>query len=168
MTLEGLDDLDRYILHTLQDDARHASSRSIAEVMDVSASTVRKRIARLEAEGIVSGYHAAVDYARAGYQLRMLVFCTAPITERERLADAALDVPGVVRVQEISTGEENVLATVVATDTDDLTRIARALSELGLTVGDEELLRGDESVPFHEFTAGGNADEVPPAPDAER
>lgn len=86
----------------LQDDARHVSSRNIADVMDVSASTVRKHITRLEEEGIISGYHAAVDYTNAGYQLRMLVYCTAPITERERFADAALDIQGVVRVQEIA------------------------------------------------------------------
>ena len=54
MTLEGLDDLDRAILGALQRDARHTSSGEIAERMDVSASTVRKRIQRLESEGIIT------------------------------------------------------------------------------------------------------------------
>lgn len=151
MTLDGLDDLDRYVLHALQADARHTSSRDVAEIMDVSASTVRKRISRLEDRGIVTGYHAAADYGTAGYQLELLLSCTAPIPERERLANEALDVAGVVRVQELATGEENVLVTVVATDTDDLTRIACSLAELGLMVGGEELVRGDETVPFHGF-----------------
>lgn len=151
MTLEGLDDLDRYILHTLQKDARHPSSRDIAEAMDVSASTVRKRIARLEDTGVIRGYRATVDYRTAGYQLTMLLLCTAPIPERERLANEALEVPGVVRVQELARGERNLLVTAVADDPDDLTRIACSLAELGLVVGDEELIRGDETVPFHEF-----------------
>lgn len=157
MTLEGLDDLDRAILGALQRDARHASSGDIAAAMDVSASTVRKRIQRLESEGIITGYHATVDYERAGYPLYMLFSCTAAIPERERLAEAALDVAGVVDVREIATGEANLLITVVARDSDRLTEIARTLSELGLTIRDEELVRSDRSTPFGDFAAADDA-----------
>ncbi|MCF2241071.1 AsnC family transcriptional regulator, partial [Halobacterium salinarum] len=51
MTLDGLDDLDRTILHALQRDARSTSSQDIADEADVSASTVRNRIGRLEERG---------------------------------------------------------------------------------------------------------------------
>ena len=153
MTLEGLDDLDRAILGALQHDARHTSSGEIAERMDVSASTVRKRIQRLESEGIITGYNATVDYERAGYPLQVLLFCTATIPDREEMADRAIAVPGVVRVQEVATGEENLLVTAVAENTDELTAIAQELAELGLTIGEEELVRGDEAVAFHQFTA---------------
>ena len=155
MTLEGLDDLDRAILGELQADARHASSGDIAEAMDVSASTVRKRIQRLESDGIITGYHATVDYERAGYPLHMLFFCTAPIPDREALGEEARAVPGVVGVREIATGEQNLLVTVVAENSDDLTEVARTLSELGLAIAEEELVRGDTAVPFSGFTAEG-------------
>ncbi|MFC6938983.1 Lrp/AsnC family transcriptional regulator [Salinirubellus sp. GCM10025818] len=151
MTLKGLDELDRHILYTLQADARHASSKEIAERMDVSPSTVRKRIQRLEDEGIISGYHAEVDFERAGYQLLVQIVCTAPITDRERLADRAIEVPGVVSVREIAVGEENLLVSVVAADNDDLTRIASDLSELGLAVSDEQLIRGERFAPYRGF-----------------
>jgi DNA-binding Lrp family transcriptional regulator len=167
MTLEGLDDLDRAILGELQRDARHASSGAIAESMGVSASTVRKRIKRLESEGIVTGYHAMVDYEKAGYQLHMQFFCTAPIPERESLAEQALDVPGVVGVREIATGEENLLVSVVAEDSDDLTDVARTLSELGLSIVEEELIRGDSVVTYHQF-ASADADEESVAETEER
>lgn len=134
MTLEGLDELDRYILHQLQQDARETSSKEIAEAMDVSSSTVRKRIDRLEDEGVITGYHADVDYGKAGYQLHMQIVCTAPIPDRDDLGQQALEVPGVVWVREIATGEENLLVSVVARDNDDLTRIAGELSALGLAV----------------------------------
>jgi DNA-binding Lrp family transcriptional regulator len=153
MTLEGLDDLDRAILGELQRDARHASSSDIAEAMDVSASTVRKRIQRLESEGIVTGYHATVNYERAGYPLHVLLFCTAPIPEREEMAAAALEVSGVVSVREIATGEENLLVTAVAENSDELTAVARSLAELGLGIAEEELVRGDDIVPFRGFAA---------------
>jgi DNA-binding Lrp family transcriptional regulator len=157
VTLEGLDDVDMAILRELQRDARHASSGEIADVMGVSASTVRKRIQRLESEGIVTGYHATVNYEKAGYPLYMLMFCTAPIPERESLAEQAREVPGVVNVREIATGEENLLISVVAENSDDLTAAAQALSELGLAIAEEELIRGDVSVPFSGFTTGSDA-----------
>jgi DNA-binding Lrp family transcriptional regulator len=148
MTLEGLDDLDWRILRGLQVDARGASSREIAEQADVSPSTVRKRIDRLEREGIVAGYRAEVDFGQAGYQLQVQIACTAPIPERETLGERALGVKGVVSVRELAAGEENLLVSVVAADSDDLTRIARELSELGLAVSDEQLIRGESFTPY--------------------
>jgi DNA-binding Lrp family transcriptional regulator len=151
MTLEGLDDLDRQILHALQRDARRASSQDIADRAGVSASTVRNRIQRLEERDILRGYHADVDYEQAGYQLYTLIVCTAPVPRREELAAAALEVPGVVRVEEVMTGAENVHVFVVGRDSDDLSRIGRDLDELGLEVVDEDLIRNVHSGPFNAF-----------------
>jgi DNA-binding Lrp family transcriptional regulator len=119
--------------------------------VDATASTVRKRIARLEEEGIVTGYHADVDYERGGYQLHVQVVCTAPIDRRSAVAQAALDVSGVVGVRELATGERNVTVTVVGEDGDDLTRIATELGDCGLTVQDENLIRSDVERPFTGF-----------------
>jgi DNA-binding Lrp family transcriptional regulator len=119
--------------------------------VDATASTVRKRIARLEEEGILTGYHADVDYERGGYQLHVQVVCTAPIDRRSAVAQAALDVSGVVGVRELATGERNVTVTVVGEDGDDLTRIATELGDCGLTVQDENLIRSDVERPFTGF-----------------
>lgn len=151
MTLEGLDELDRAILHEFQRDARNASSQDIAEQMDVSPSTVRKRIKRLEEEDIIKGYRAEVDYGKAGYQLQVQINCTAPITERNRLSEEAMEIPGVVSTREIASGEENLLINVVATDNADLTRIASELSELGLSISGEQLIRGERFESFYKF-----------------
>jgi predicted ArsR family transcriptional regulator len=51
-----LDDADRGILHALQENAREATAVEMAEAVDVSASTVRNRIDRLESTGVVRGY----------------------------------------------------------------------------------------------------------------
>lgn len=151
MTLEGIDDLDRYILYVLQGDAREASSNDIAQRMGVSSSTVRKRIDRLEAEGVITGYRATVDYAKAGFDLQFQIVCTAPIEDRGDLAARAMEVPGVVGVREIACGEGNVLVQVVAVDNEDLNRIARGLSDLGLAVADEQLVRRDRFTPYDGF-----------------
>jgi len=159
MTLEGLDELDRYILYALQRDARETSSKDIAEHMDVSPSTVRKRITRLEEQGVISGYRADVDFGKAGYQLQLQIVCTAPIPEREELGSLALAVPGVVSVREIAAGEANLLVSVVAADNDDLTRIAGELSELGLAISDEQLIRGERFTPYEGFGDGAGGPE---------
>lgn len=156
MTLTGLDELDRRILYELQRDARHVSSRDIATLVDASPSTVRKRIQRLEAEEIITGYHAAVDYKEAGYQLYMQLECTAEIPVRPDLTDGALEVPGVVGVRELATGEHNVLVTAIGTDSNDLARIARELSALGLRVVDEDLVQRDLTRPFSSFEPEGS------------
>jgi DNA-binding Lrp family transcriptional regulator len=154
MTLEGLDDLDRTILYMLQEDARRTSSSDIAEVTGVSASTVRNRIERLERANILQGYDADVGYEAAGYQLHTLIVCTAPVPRREELAEEALDIPGVVRVTEVMTGEQNVHVIAVGEDSDDLSRIGRDLDELGMEVADEDLVRNEYTGPFSGFDAG--------------
>jgi len=151
MTDGDIDDVDRAILHALQADARNTSSGDIAERTGTSGSTVRKRIQRLESDGVIKGYSADVDYQRSGYPLRMLLFCTAAIPERGDLVPEVLAIDGVVSVQELVTGEQNLLVTVVGESDSDITPVAQELLDMGLTVADEVLVRSHESTPFGGF-----------------
>jgi DNA-binding Lrp family transcriptional regulator len=151
MTDEAIDDVDRAILYALQEDARNTSSGDIAERTGTSDSTVRKRIQRLESDGVVKGYSAEVDYQRSGYPLRMLLFCTAAIPERGELVSDILEIEGVVSVQELVTGEQNLLVTAVGESDSDITPVAQELLDMGLTVADEVLVRSHETTPFGKF-----------------
>jgi len=148
---DAIDDVDEAILHALQEDARNISSGDIAERTGTSSSTVRKRIQRLEGDEVIKGYSAEIDYQKSGYPLRMLLFCTAPIPERGEQIPAILDIDGVVSVQELVTGERNLLVTVVGETDSDITPVAQELLDLGLTVVDEVLVRSHETTPFGEF-----------------
>jgi len=143
-----LDGVDRRILYHLVADARNTTAPLIAEEVDVSPGTIRNRIDKLEAVGVLSGYHAEVDYERAEGLLTNLYVCAAPAADRERIAREALSVPGVVHVRETATGTGNVHVKAVDTDTDDLTRIARALSDLGLEIRTEELILDEHFAPY--------------------
>jgi DNA-binding Lrp family transcriptional regulator len=147
----NLDELDKYIVYCLQEDARNVSSSTIAEEMGVSASTVRNHIHRLEQDGIITDYDARVDFEAAGSQLHTLIICTAPIPERGRLARKALEIEGVVDVREVMTGEENVHVGIVGTDSNDLSRIGKELDEIGLEVNDEDLIRAEYTTPYEGF-----------------
>ena len=151
MSDRAIDDVDRAILYALQDDARNASSGDIAERTGTSDSTVRKRIQRLEDDGVIKGYGARVDYQRSGHPLRMLLFCTAAIPERGDRVEEILEIDGVVSVQELVTGDRNLLVTAVGESDEDITPVARELLEMGLTVADEVLVRSHETTPFGGF-----------------
>ena len=159
MAFEEIDDVDRAILYALQEDARNMSSGDIAERTDTSDSTVRKRIQRLESDGIINGYSANVDYHKSGYPLRMLLYCTASIAERGDLPPEILKIDGVVSVQELVTGEQNLLVTAVGESDDDITPVAQELLDMGLTVADEVLVRSYETTPFSKFESGNHTEE---------
>jgi Lrp/AsnC family leucine-responsive transcriptional regulator len=151
MSDEDIDEVDTAILYALQEDARNLSSGDIAQRTETSDSTVRKRIQRLESEEVIKGYSAEVDYQQSGYPLRMLLFCTAPIPDRGDHINDILAIDGVVSVQELVTGEQNLLVTAVGESDDDITPVAQALLDMGLTVADEVLVRSHKTTPFGKF-----------------
>ena len=146
-----IDELDERILYRLVENARNTSAPTIAEEMDVAASTVRNRIEQLEAAGVIQGYHANVYYERCDGRLTGLFECSTSVANQERLAQQALRIPGVVEVLKLMSGQGNLQVKVVAPDTDGLSHIARKLTNLGLEVDHEELVQDEYHHPFHEF-----------------
>lgn len=146
-----LDEIDKQILYHLAEDARNTSAPTIAEEVNVSAGTIRNRINQLEDRDIIEGYHATIDYERADGSLMNLFVCDTAVAEREKLAKQVLRIPGVVNVRELMTGRGNLHVTVVGTDTNDLTHIGRALSELGVDIVDEGLIQQEYVTPYKPF-----------------
>ncbi len=146
-----IDTIDERIIYRLTQEARHTSAPDIAEEVGVSAPTIRNRIRRLEEEGVIEGYHAQIDYEKLGGRLTNLFFCTAVVTDRDRFAQRILDIPGVVNVREVMSGEENLHVTVIATDTADIRRIAQEIAALGVDIDHEELLHQEHFQPYKPF-----------------
>lgn len=151
MQEENLDSIDKHILYYLQQDARGTSSSEIADKLDLSPSTIRTRIDKLEQSGIIRGYYVDIDYDTAGYPLYTKIVCTAPVPERDRLADEARKISGVTAVREIMTGERNVYVNAIGQNHDDLNRISAAIDNLGLHIVDEQLIRDEFVCPYHGF-----------------
>ncbi len=68
-----LDEMDKKILHALSRDAR-LSVEKVAEQTNLSPTPVRRRIKRMETEGIIRRYTVDVDMEKAGYGLTLYVF----------------------------------------------------------------------------------------------
>lgn len=154
MSDSDVDEIDRAILHALQKDARNNTNAAISDRVSVSASTVGKRIARLEKRGVIKAHRTEIDYEKAGFPLHVLFICTARITEREALIERALKLEGVINVRELMTGQENVHIQVVGASNDDITHIAHELDDMGYTVTDEILLRAEHERPSTHFEEG--------------
>ena len=146
-----LDEVDRRIIFRLMEDARDTSAPDIAAEVNVSAGTIRNRIHRLEELGVIDGYHASVDFERADGKLTNLLVCSAPVSEREKLAKQVLQIPGVVDARELMAGQRNIHVTVVGDDLTDLTRISRAVEALGVEIEDEDLVHSHHHRPYHRY-----------------
>ena len=151
MAGQSLDEIDRAILHCLQENARENTNAAISERVSVSASTVGKRIARLEDNGVIDGYHSTIDYEEAGFPMQVLFICSAGIADREALIEETLGLDAVVNVRELMTGKQNVHILVVGSSKRDITRIAHELDTLGYVVTDEILLREEYARPCIHF-----------------
>lgn len=157
---ERLDEIDKRIVYRLIQNARETTTPEIAEEVNVSPGTIRNRIKQLEEKGILRGYHADVDFQRAGKLLVALIKCSSSIKDRQNLAKKALQIPGVIQIREIISGDIDLHIKVVAEDTEKVTKITNELVELGLDIKDEDLIRREYYEPYEEFGPG----EIEPGP----
>ncbi|OYR40625.1 AsnC family transcriptional regulator [Halorubrum sp. Ib24] len=146
-----LDEIDKRVLYYFAVNARNTATSDIAEEMGVTPATIRNRIDQLEDRGILRSYLADIDYKSIDGYITYLFRCTAPIPDRTQVAQSALDVSGVVTVQELMSGSGNLLVTVVGADTDDINHVAGELSDLGLRIEDESVMQGEYHRPYDPF-----------------
>ncbi|ELY60557.1 AsnC family transcriptional regulator [Natronococcus amylolyticus DSM 10524] len=146
-----IDAIDEGVLFALQRDARNVTINEIATEVDVSPSTVRNRIDKMENAGVIRGYEPKIDYERAGFPLRLLFVCTSDPSARSSVAKNVLDIVGVVDITEMITSEHNLYIETIATSTSDLIRLTKELNEHGLTVHSSEIITRKYSQPWGHF-----------------
>jgi Lrp/AsnC family leucine-responsive transcriptional regulator len=74
-TPASLDDTDRALLSLVSVDGR-ATLSELSELVGLSVSAVQARLRRLEARGVVAGYHAVIDAEAVGKPLSAFVEIT--------------------------------------------------------------------------------------------
>jgi DNA-binding Lrp family transcriptional regulator len=116
-----LDGTDARILLALDEDP-HASTMALAHRLGLSRNTVHSRLRRLESSGALAPHSRRLQPAAVGRGL--LAFITLSISQNEgaQASQALAAIPEVVEILAI-TGDGDLLARVVATDTTDLYRI---------------------------------------------
>ncbi|CCH79155.1 hypothetical protein BN12_4030030 [Nostocoides japonicum T1-X7] len=102
------DALDMEILKVLVEDAR-TSQRQIATTLKVSAPTVGERMAKMERQGVITGYSAQVNWAALGYgQIVFLSIEAATGYDVAKIMDALWDLAEVEDVT-LVTGDLDLL-----------------------------------------------------------
>ncbi len=66
-------DLDRQICAILQENGRLSLSE-VAEVVGASVPTVSEHVKKMEADGVIRGYHAVIDPQAAGLDVTAFIF----------------------------------------------------------------------------------------------
>jgi DNA-binding Lrp family transcriptional regulator len=114
-----MDDIDRRIVALLRQDARR-SFQSIGARVSLSAPAVKRRVDRLEAEGVLRGYTALVDPGRFGWGTHAIVslYCEGRMAAGE--VKAALEHHPEVEAAYTVAGEASAVVHVRARDTSHL------------------------------------------------
>lgn len=146
-----IDNTDKGIIYLLQQDARKRTVADIGEQVGVSSSTVTNRIARLEEQGIIKGYHTIVGYTEAGLGHHLLVSATVPISEKDELIDEILEVSGVVSVRELLTNTENLSLELVGRTQEDIEESLEDLDGLGVHVERMEIMKQERAQSYNHF-----------------
>jgi Lrp/AsnC family leucine-responsive transcriptional regulator len=100
----GLDDANLRLLTELQGNAR-LSFAELGRRVGLSSPAVAERLARLEEQGVITGYRAEVDPRALGYELGAIVRIRPAPRELHKVAELAQRTPEVVECHRI-TGED--------------------------------------------------------------
>lgn len=134
-----VDGTDLEIVRLLEQDAR----RSLAEIgraVSLSAPAVKRRMQRLEAAGVITGYTITVDHAKLGRPLE--AFAQLRFTGATKVDDIATIAEGLPEVRAVFTtaGDPDALVWLRVRDVDGLKQIIDRLRRSGKVVGTKTLI----------------------------
>jgi Lrp/AsnC family leucine-responsive transcriptional regulator len=127
----NLDDVDWAIISQLQQDARMSLSE-LGRRVNLSPSATTERVRQLEAQGIITGYHARVDLAKAGYPVLAVVRLKYPGNHHQplhRLLTERREILECLR----TTGDDCYTLKVAATSMEHLETLMDELAGFGST-----------------------------------
>ena len=147
----GLDEKDRAILQEVSRDSSQTTKR-LARKLGLPPTTVHNRIARLEKEGVITGYSAHIDHAKAGKPLGAIINVTVNYQALKRSQhDTAKQIAEFEGVDEVAivTGEMDIVVKLHVRDANELdeflTKKLRTVASVDRTVS---------WVIIHEFEGG--------------
>ena len=119
------------MLVELQRDGR-LSVAELARRVNLTPPTVTERLSRLEASGVIRGYHADLDPAAVGYPLSAVIRVRPAPRQLHKVAELAQTSPEVVECHRI-TGEDCFLIRAHVRDVGHLEEVIDRLAVYGQT-----------------------------------
>ena len=128
-----LDSVDLQILELLRADGRR-TVRDIARLVQLSPAPVRRRIARLEETGVITGYTITTDQAKLGQGLQAVTELRfTGDTDIHDILEFASTLPEVDEVLTL-TGDVDALVRLHVDSVDDLQKVVNRLRRKGVGV----------------------------------
>jgi Lrp/AsnC family leucine-responsive transcriptional regulator len=127
----GLDDANLQLLAELQQDAR-LSFAELGRRVGLSSPAVAERLARLEEDGVITGYRAEVDPRALGLELGVVIRIRPAPRELRKVAELAQRTPEVVECQRI-TGEDCYFMKAYVRDVEHLEEVIDQFAVFGQT-----------------------------------
>src|SRR6266566_338143 len=125
----SIDGVDRVLIEALRDNAR-VTYAELARRAGLSAPAVHERVAKLEAAGVITGYHAAVAPAALGLGVSALVgIVQGDRSDSDRIADAVRAMPEIEDCWFVA-GEETFVVKVRVPDVAALEQAIGALNRI--------------------------------------
>jgi DNA-binding Lrp family transcriptional regulator len=137
--MPSLDAIDYQLVDLLRTDARQRLSDLGAQV-NLSVSAVKRRIDRLEATGVITGYRAVIDHTKLGRHLE--AFTELTFAGDTKVAEISAVAERLPEVQAVFTtaGDPDALVWIRVKDVDDLTRVIDLLRRSGRVTGTKTLM----------------------------
>lgn len=134
-----VDGTDLEIIALLEREGR-ATLAELGKAVSLSPPAVKRRLDRLEAEGVITGYSAQVDHAKLGRPIEAFTELRfAGSTKVVDIAGIAAGLPEVDAVHTIA-GDPDALVHMRVRDVADLTRVIDLLRRSGKVTGTKTLM----------------------------
>lgn len=127
----NLDEIDWAIINELQQDARISLSE-LGRRVSLSPSATTERVRRLEAMGVITGYRAVVDLAKASYPVLAVVRLKYPGNRHQPLHRLLADRREILECLR-TTGDDCYTLKVAATSMEHLETLMDELAGFGST-----------------------------------
>jgi Lrp/AsnC family leucine-responsive transcriptional regulator len=134
-----VDGTDLEIIDLLIRDGRQTLAE-IGKEVSLSAPAVKRRIARLEEAGVITGYTAEIDWAKLGRPIE--AFTELRFAGKTKVGDIAGVARGLDEVEAVYTiaGDPDALVHMRVRDVADLTRVIDLLRRSGRVTGTKTLI----------------------------
>jgi DNA-binding Lrp family transcriptional regulator len=139
VTAASLDDTDRRILSLLSSNARRTFG-DIGSQVGLSAPAVKRRVDRLEGDGVIAGYTTVVDHARLGRPLEAFAELRfAGDTPVDAIEGIVAEIPEIEACFTVA-GDPDALAWIRVEDVQHLKRVIDRIRHTGCVTGTKTLM----------------------------
>lgn len=126
-----MDKYDRLLLSALIESGR-ASFADLARRVNLSPPAVADRVAKLEAAGIITGYHAGVDLAKLGLPIECVIELRITDRDYKRTQDALEKIPQLTLCHRV-TGDACLLIKAAVASMPELQDLIDQIGQFGAT-----------------------------------